>query len=294
MTTIQMLTRSTTPTPEQQRRRDALRTLALPAGLAPRLAREQGWSPVFTEEVIAEYRRFLILATTSGQSVTPSRTVDHVWHAHLEYTHAYWDTLCQGLLGEPLHHTPGEPGDEAHYRQQYLDTLDLYQETFGEAAPLTCWPDPRRSSAEDAAARAARTRGLPTRRASLNRPATGREAGQTSSSALLTTLIVGLGSLAFGLNGGSALLSLMGGLICCGAVLLALNGSRRSPFGSDSGGDTTMFTLTGGDGGDSGSGGQDGSGDCETVAAEVVTAGPAAGAVAAAGVAVGADNLHGI
>ncbi|GGR35520.1 glycine-rich domain-containing protein [Deinococcus ruber] len=265
MTTTQMQATETqassmTPTPEQQRRRDALHTLSLPTGLAPRLRNEQGWSPAFTEDVIAEYRRFLILATTTDRRVTPSRTVDHAWHAHLEYTHAYWDTLCQGLLGEALHHTPGEPGDEAHYRQQYLDTLDLYREVFGEAAPLHCWPDPRHSLADGVGA--------------LNHPNIGRQAGQTSPFALMTTLIIGLGSLAFGLNGGGALLSLLGGLLSCGALLLALTASlrtgltdgqppttRRTSASSDFGTDMTMIALGGGDGSDSGSCGHDGGGD---------------------------------
>jgi len=263
MTTIQtqaLQTPARTITPEQQRRRDALRTLPLPAGLAQRLRTEQGWSLAFTAAVIAEYRRFLILATTTGVNVTPSRTVDHAWHAHLEYTTHYWDTLCGEVLGEPLHHTPGEPGDEAHYRQQYLNTLDLYHATFGEAAPPSCWPNPRRSSEGDVLA--------------LTRPETGRQAGRTNPAALVMTLIVGLGGLATGLNGGNALLTLISGLLSCGAVLLALESigvamtgdqpapRRRTSSGSDAGGDATMIALGGADSGDSGGhGGGDGCSD---------------------------------
>ncbi|MGY2896149.1 glycine-rich domain-containing protein [Deinococcus sp. UYEF24] len=244
MTTTQTSSASSpiaAPTSEHQRRRDALSALPLPAGLGPRLRAEQGWSLAFTTAVITEYRRFLILATTTGMNVTPSRTVDHAWHAHLEYTRAYWDTLCGEILGEPLHHTPGEIGDEAHYRQQYLNTLDLYQATFGETAPLSCWPDPRRTSESNVLALTLPDNALPA----------GRQAGQTSPAALVMTLI--------------------GGLLSCGAVLMALGyvgvamtgdqpgKPRRRSSSSGAGGDPAMIALVGVDSGD---GGGHGDGDC--------------------------------
>ena len=41
-----------------------------------RLRREQGWSHSFTARVIAEYRRFLLLAATTESVSVPSEAVD--------------------------------------------------------------------------------------------------------------------------------------------------------------------------------------------------------------------------
>jgi len=231
---------------EFQRRREGLERLDFPAGLHGRLQREQGWSAVFTDRVLGEYRRFLILAATSGRSVTPSRTVDHAWHAHLEYTRAYWDTLCGEVIGDPLHHTPGEPGDDAHFRQQYLDTLDLYRDVFAEAPPFECWPDPRRVFLHP------------------------RQAGHTSPRILGLLLLAGTLGLSYGLLSGGALLTLLGALLTAASVLLTWNdraetsGSHRrmNAGGAENTGGGLLFAgldVTGGSG-DSGdhSGGDSG------------------------------------
>ena len=123
-----------------------------PAAFAGRLAGEHGWTMPFTLEVLREYRRFLVLAATSTQSVTPSRTVDAAWHEHLTHTRDYWLRLTP-LLPGALHHEPGEgkSGDTGHFAEQYEGTLELYRERFGEPDPRI-WPDP------------ARTQGRPARR----------------------------------------------------------------------------------------------------------------------------------
>lgn len=122
-------------------------------GFAHRLAEEQGWTPAFTERVLHEYRRFLYLAATSDQPVTPSKAVDETWHLHLTYTRSYWERLCPAVLGRPLHHEPTRGGiDEAgRFEKQYRDTLRRYRETFGEP-PAAIWP-----SAPVGSARLART-----------------------------------------------------------------------------------------------------------------------------------------
>ncbi|ADV67447.1 hypothetical protein [Deinococcus maricopensis] len=123
--------------------RHDLETYAFPTALHDRLMREQAWTTERTRRVLNEYRRFLILAALSGESVTPSRTVDHAWHAHLEFTQDYWDRLCDRVIGERLHHHPGGTDEDARYREQYLRTLDLYLRTFQAVPPRDLWPDPR-------------------------------------------------------------------------------------------------------------------------------------------------------
>lgn len=127
-------------TPEQQERWDRIRQYPLP--FAARLARDQGWTPVFTERTIEEYRRFAFLAVVSGHGVTPSKIVDEVWHLHLLYTRHYWEGFCPDALGKPLHHNPAGSGaeDEATYADWYEDTLRSYERIFGETPPSEIWP----------------------------------------------------------------------------------------------------------------------------------------------------------
>lgn len=107
-----------------------------------RLARENGWPVAFARRVVREYRRFLFLAVTAGHPVTPSEQVDQAWHLHLTYSRSYWERLCGGLLGRPLHHGPTRGGAEesAKFHHQYRRTLTAYRAAFGEDAPTDVWP----------------------------------------------------------------------------------------------------------------------------------------------------------
>jgi hypothetical protein len=109
---------------------------------AARLARENGWSRGFAEQVFAEYKKFLYLAATAEAPVTPSEEVDEAWHLHLVYTRHYWDQLCGQLLKRPLHHGPtaGGGAEQARYRRQYEETLQRYREVFGTEPPPHIWP----------------------------------------------------------------------------------------------------------------------------------------------------------
>lgn len=120
-----------------------------------RLARENGWSPMFAERVMAEYRRFCLLAVCAEQEVTPSDAVDQAWHLHLTYTRDYWDRFCPEVLGRPLHHGPtaGGAGERHRFFDQYAATLLAYERRFGEPPPADIWPDARRRLLEDPKAR---------------------------------------------------------------------------------------------------------------------------------------------
>jgi hypothetical protein len=130
-----------------------------PAGVtlsfAARLARENGWSPPYTERVIEEYRRFCFLAVSSGHPVTPSDAVDQVWHLHLTYTRDYWDRFCPEVLGRPLHHGPtaGGPDEQHRFYEQYAATLRSYERTFGHAPATEIWPSAARRLIDDPRAR---------------------------------------------------------------------------------------------------------------------------------------------
>jgi hypothetical protein len=107
-----------------------------------RLARENGWSAPYAQRVFKEYQRFIYMAANSKRQLTPSDQVDQAWNLHLTYSRSYWFDLCRDTLGFDLHHLPteGGPAEQARFRKQYQQTLDLYQQTFGEPAPEDIWP----------------------------------------------------------------------------------------------------------------------------------------------------------
>ncbi len=136
-------------TPEQARLAEQISSFSIDDSPAEftfvdRLAQENGWSRPYAERVIAEYKRFVILAMLSKEQVTPSRSVDEAWHLHLTYTVSYWERMTL-LLPRPLHHHPTKGGvaETGRFQDQYARTLKLYEEVFGAAAPSDVWPAPR-------------------------------------------------------------------------------------------------------------------------------------------------------
>lgn len=115
-----------------------------PSAFAARLAREQGWSAAFTERAIADYRRFCFLAVTGDRELTPSDTIDQVWHLHLIDTRDYWQRFCPDVLGQDLHHIPGHgtAADRDRFWRQYADTLRAFEAAFGPPA-ADLWPPAR-------------------------------------------------------------------------------------------------------------------------------------------------------
>jgi uncharacterized protein (TIGR04222 family) len=107
-----------------------------------KLRRETGWSASFASQAIEEYRRFTFLFATSGHPVSPSDSVDQVWHMHLMYTEEYWKVFCAEALQKPLHHSPsiGGASESAKFEDWYEKTLDSYRKAFGEEPPVEYWP----------------------------------------------------------------------------------------------------------------------------------------------------------
>lgn len=107
-----------------------------------RLARENGWSRAFAAGAVREYKRFLYLLAVAPWPVTPSDVVDQVWHLHLVFTRSYWDEVCGGIIGWPLHHGPTKGGaaEDTKFHDWYARTLALYAEEFGAPPPRAFWP----------------------------------------------------------------------------------------------------------------------------------------------------------
>ncbi|WP_156803705.1 hypothetical protein [Lyngbya sp. PCC 8106] len=107
-----------------------------------RLARENGWTVEYTQQAIAEYKKFAFLAVVAEHPVTPSEQVDQVWHLHLAYTRSYWDEFCPNILQKPLHHSPTQGGssEDNKFNHWYNKTLEEYTTFFGEFPPVEIWP----------------------------------------------------------------------------------------------------------------------------------------------------------
>lgn len=119
-----------------------------PAGAPPfadALARGTGWNSLKAQRVVEEYRRFLWIAGTGTDTVSPSPAIDRAWHLHLLDTRSYWNELCPKVLGRSLHHEPGR-GDLSSRKQldlAYRRTLAAYHQAFG-TPPSDIWPPPPR------------------------------------------------------------------------------------------------------------------------------------------------------
>ncbi len=107
-----------------------------------RLARDNGWTREQAQRVVAEYKRFVLLAMIAGHPVTPSDQVDQAWHLHLTYTRSYWEEFCGKLLPRPLHHEPTRGGSREgrKFDDWYGRTLASYRCCFGSEPPADVWP----------------------------------------------------------------------------------------------------------------------------------------------------------
>jgi hypothetical protein len=94
--------------------------------------------------VIAIYRKFLYLKAISPGPVTPSKTVDTVWHLHLEFAEDY-EALCRATGRELRHDKSLNPSvlDKA-----YLDGKALYEAEFDAPADPDLWPSPTNDANE--------------------------------------------------------------------------------------------------------------------------------------------------
>lgn len=111
----------------------------LTRSLIDRLRDETGHSVDTCYILIEEYRRFMYLVGSTGETLAPSPIVDMVWRLHMADTKAYFDDFCPRVIGRTIHH----PGDMPSLEDDpaYLRALDYYAEEFGRPQ-VQFWPDP--------------------------------------------------------------------------------------------------------------------------------------------------------
>lgn len=107
-------------------------------GFSTRLVIENRWTLSFTESAILEYKKFMYLAATSTEMVSPSEIVDIVWHQHLIFTLSY-DEFCK-LLSKKIEHIPSthNKDEKERFGKARARTKELYEANFGQQ-PAEIW-----------------------------------------------------------------------------------------------------------------------------------------------------------
>ncbi len=113
-----------------------------------KLAKENNWTGVFTNNAIAEYKKFIYLCCISSTGASPSLIVDEVWHLHLTYTQNYWEDFCRKTLQKQIHHNPSKGGTIENHKHTdwYNETLLMYEKVFGQKPPTEIWQQPGNKS----------------------------------------------------------------------------------------------------------------------------------------------------
>lgn len=89
--------------------------------------------------LVEEYRRFMYLVGSTGDTLAPSPIVEIVWRLHVADERAYFDDFCKRIIGRTIHYSPAAaPVDED---PAYERTLEYYAQEFGRPQ-VQYWPDP--------------------------------------------------------------------------------------------------------------------------------------------------------
>lgn len=263
-----------------------------------RFARDHKVSEEFAARAADEYLKFMFLCAISDTELTPSHTVDLVWHLHMTYTENYWVALCKNTLGKQIHHRPttGGKANATRFRDQYLATLATYRNIYGYQAPEDIWEPVdvrfrRRSVAVDqndywvirkpTLTSGHRARGVintPSKQRAGRRQVAGRGRNRRRKKSddllmrvlLFFAMIGSATTLIFGITGRSIRMSIYGGLTFVLALVFFVlsfgddttNRAEHTGKGNDDGtGCGTGIGCGSDSGGDSGCGG-DGCGGC--------------------------------
>ncbi|MFG5383348.1 MULTISPECIES: glycine-rich domain-containing protein [unclassified Yoonia] len=111
----------------------------LSRSLIDRLGEETGHSVDVCYTLVEEYRRFMYLVGSTGETLAPSPIVDLVWRLHISDERAYFEDFCPRVIGRTIHHIPDAPPVEED--PAYERTLEYYAQEFGRPQ-VQYWPDP--------------------------------------------------------------------------------------------------------------------------------------------------------
>lgn len=111
----------------------------LTRSLVVRLEEETGHTIDVCYILVEEYRRFMYLVGSTGETLSPSPIVNLVWRLHAEDKTAYFEDFCPRIIGRTLHYSGDLPPIQDD--PAYLNTLEYYAQEFGRPQ-VQFWPDP--------------------------------------------------------------------------------------------------------------------------------------------------------
>ncbi|MEO1639181.1 MAG: hypothetical protein AAFU41_08040 [Pseudomonadota bacterium] len=121
----------------------------LTRSLVDRLEEETGHSTDICYTLVEEYRRYMYLVGSTGDTLAPSPIVNLVWKLHSEDEKAYFEDFCPRIIGRTIHHNADLPPFEDD--PAYLRTLEYYAQEFGRPQ-VQYWPDPDFASVQSSTA----------------------------------------------------------------------------------------------------------------------------------------------
>lgn len=116
-------------------------TNASTKAFAAKIARKHQWKSKFALQAVEEYKKFVYLGLISNSNVTPSKTIDIVWHEHLLFSKAYRE-FCTNVIERNFDHQPelmAIADQTGQFSRQYLETIELYEKEFGIVPPVAIW-----------------------------------------------------------------------------------------------------------------------------------------------------------
>ena len=78
----------------------------LTRSLVDRLEEETGHSIDVCYTLVEEYRRYMYLVGSTGETLAPSPIVDLVWQLHIQDERAYFEDFCPRIIGRTIYHIP--------------------------------------------------------------------------------------------------------------------------------------------------------------------------------------------
>lgn len=110
---------------------------------AEKLSKKLNWKKSFANQAIWEYKKFVYLGVVSDFSVTPSKTIDQVWHEHLLFSSGY-RKFCKEVIEYNFDHNPELTSVDSQtetFQSQYYHTIELYKKEFGIDPPSVIWDE---------------------------------------------------------------------------------------------------------------------------------------------------------
>ena len=113
-----------------------------PETLVTHVADELMISEQQAEDIIYEYRRFMMIEGMTNYKLYPSEAIEKVWLIHMGYGKNYIEFCKKSPEEQFIYHIPFTGNSNGYDdRECYKSTLDVYKIVFRENPPTSVWPN---------------------------------------------------------------------------------------------------------------------------------------------------------